>query len=115
MSKVSLHICHEEKLIKSVFTGEFQISLLSDYFNQILDEVEPMAGYIEDVDFRPVTDFTISYNDFSKLSSQAAEMYESGRVEKTIFRVSDELQYGMARLFSSSTGADEQYFEIVRD
>ena len=110
MGEVSSQICHEEKLVRSVFTGEFQTSLLVNYFKQILNEVDPQAAYIEDVDFRAVTDFTISYDDFSKLSTQAAEMYKTGRIRKTLFRVSDELQYGMARLFSSSTGVDDQYF-----
>ena len=115
MSAVSLQISHDEKLIKSVFTGEFETSLLMDYFKEILAGVEPQAAYLEDVDLRGVTDFKISYSDFSKFSSQATEMYHSGRVRKTLFRVADELQYGMARLFSSSTGVDDQYFEIISD
>lgn len=115
MSHVNSEISHEEKLIRSSFTGMFETTGLVDYFHRILKEVEPQAAYSEEVDFRGVTDFNISYNDFSQFSRQAAEMYESGRVAKTLFRVSDELQFGMARLFSSSTGVDEHHFEIIRD
>lgn len=116
MSKnhVDSEIIHEEKLIKSQFTGLFETTGLIDYFQRILKEVEPLASYTEEVDFCGVTDFNISYNDFSQFSRQAAEMYESGRVSKTIFRVADELQFGMARLFSSSTGVDDHHFEIIR-
>ena len=85
-----------------------------NYFTRILEQVEPNGKYLEDVDFRGITEFTISYSDFGPYSKQAAEMYISGRVRKTVFHVADERQYGMARLFASSTGLDDSYFEFIR-
>lgn len=115
MSAVSSKIIHQDKLIKSEFTGVFETTGLAEYFDNILKSVEPRAEYTEDVDFRGVTDFNINYNAFAQFSEQAAEMYASGRVKKTVFHVNDELQFGMARLFASSTGVDDSYFEIIRD
>lgn len=109
-----MQIDHEQQQIRSEFHGLFESALLEDYFARILREVEAGAGYIEEVDFRPVTDFNINYQHFGGFAEQAAKMYESGRVSKTRFHVADELQFGMARLFSMSTGADERHFEIEK-
>jgi hypothetical protein len=114
-NKVDLKFLHEGKCIQSVFNGVFEAVDLTDYFRRIMEEVPAGAGYREEVDFRPVSNFSISYTDFAGFSSQAAQMYQSGRVSKTRFHVANELQYGMARLFSSSTGVDEVHFEIIRD
>ncbi|MFN3162321.1 MAG: hypothetical protein ACE37N_02280 [Pseudohongiellaceae bacterium] len=114
MDGVNSAILHQEKLIKTVFSGPFETDRLVNYFANILDQVKPDAQYLEDVDFRAVTEFKVSYADFGPYSKQAAEMYTSGRVRKTVFHVSDELQYGMARLFASSTGMDDSFFEIIR-
>jgi hypothetical protein len=114
MGGVNSTISHQEKLIKSVFSGSFETDGLINYFANILDQVEPDAQYLEDVDFRAITEFTVSYSDFGPYSKQAAEMYASGRVRKTVFHVHDELQYGMARLFALSTGMDDGFFEIIR-
>lgn len=115
MSAISSDINHQDKLIKSAFTGVFETTGLAEYFDTILKSVEPRAEYIEEVDFRGVTDFNVNYNAFAQFSEQAAQMYASGRVRKTIFYVNDELQFGMARLFASSTGVDDSFFEIQRD
>lgn len=114
MENVSSTISDDERLIRTVFSGRFETKGLVDYFSNILEQVAPDAQYLEDVDFRGVDEFRVSYADFIPYSKQAAKMYRTGRVRKTIFHVADELQYGMARLFASSTGMDDDYFEFMR-
>lgn len=114
MENVRSTIAHDERIIRTVFSGRFETKGLVDYFTTILEQLAPDAQYLEDVDFRAIDEFMVSYADFAPYSKQAAKMYRTGRVRKTIFHAADELQYGMARLFASSTGMDDEFFEFVR-
>jgi len=91
MGDVSSTILHQDKLIKTVFAGLFETDGLLNYFTSILEQVEPNSQYLEDVDFRGINEFKVSYSDFGPYSKQAAQMYATGRVRKTVFHVKDEL------------------------
>lgn len=94
-------ISHEDKLITSVFSGKMVVDDMQGYFEKFLAEIPEGAQYHERVDFTAVNRFDLSYNGFSTFSRKAAEVFMSGRVAVTEFIVANELQMGMARMFSS--------------
>jgi hypothetical protein len=87
--------------IRTSFCGEFSCADLDGYFERILDEVNDGDGYVEYVDFTNVNHFSIGYSDFRGVADRAGSMYQRGKVANTVFLVSNELQYGMARMFST--------------
>ena len=109
--KPTVTIAHEQKLITSIFVGVMSSADMNDYFERFMMEIPSSAGYHEIVDFTGVNKFEINYNDFRLFAGKAAEVFRSGRVAITEFVISNNLQLGMARMFSEM--ADEGEVEFI--
>lgn len=99
--KPTVNISHKKKLITSTFSGVMSSVDMYDYFETFMKEIPDGAGYHEVVDFTKVNNFEISHNDFLLFSQKAIEVFSSKRVVITEFIVSNNLQLGMARMFST--------------
>jgi len=109
--KPEINITHEQKLISSTFTGVMSSVDMYNYFETFMMEIPDGGGYHEVVDFTKVNDFEINYSDFLLFSTKAVEVFSSKRVTTTEFIVSNNLQLGMARMFS--TMANEDGIEFI--
>ena len=110
--KATVNISHEQNLITSIFAGVMSSVDMNDYFETFIAEIPAGAGYHEVVDFTAVKQFEINHDDFLLFSQKAVEVFTSKRVAITEFIVSNELQLGMARMFSgmSNEGGVEFIF-----
>jgi hypothetical protein len=102
---------HEKKLITSIFSGVMSSVDMNDYFETFMTEIPADARYHEVVDFTAVNKFEINYDDFLLFSQKAVEVFKSKRVAITEFIVSNNLQLGMARMFSGMS--DEGGVEFI--
>ena len=99
--KPKVKISHEQKLVTSICSEALTPTDMIGYFETLLAEIPKSAGYREVVDFTKVSKFEIFHDDFLSYSKKAAEVFASNRVVVTEFIVSNNLQFGMARMFSS--------------
>lgn len=112
--KPDINISHADKLITTSFSGVMTASDMQGYFENFITNIPEGAGYREVVDFTRITDFEINNEAFKEFSVKAAKIFSTGRVKVTEFIISNELQLGMARMFSSMASEGDVKFIFTK-
>ena len=112
--KPEVNISHDQKLITSICSEVLSDADMIGYFERLITEIPNGAGYHEVVDFTGVRRFEITHDDFLSYTKKAAEVFATKRVAITEFIVSNKLQFGMARMFSTMSEDGGVNFKITK-
>ncbi len=95
-------------------TGIVDASQAIEHLKKLVEDPSILTGSREIVDLSNVDDLSLKYTQIVSIQIAFEALIKSGKSLKTKFIVSNDLQYGIARMLQDTLGDDEHTIEVER-